>query len=111
MEFSVSLSSFDTAGEFSFDVEFDDCGANEVVINGEIEYALGISTDGANTLLTWGWDGDLEYSGDVEGDCEYNLKGSLSVTAGTNGDPTSVSVQYTGTLCGHDAAAILNATE
>lgn len=111
MKFSVSLSSFDTVGEFSFDVEFDDCGANNLVINGEIEYALGISTDANGSLFTWGWKGDLSYSGEVEGDCEYDMEGSLSVTTGGTGDPTSVSVQYGGTLCGYEADVLLNVTE
>lgn len=109
MEWKVSLSDLGV-NEFGFTVEFNDCNSDGLVIDGEIDYALSLTTDATNTTFAWHWEGDLSYEGRVEGDCEYDMTGRLSVTTGTPGDPTSVDLEYSGTLCGYDAEALLQVT-
>ena len=128
VEVSVSLSDIANAanGDFAYEVGFDDCENQGLTMNGEVKYMFGFATDGATTTLEWGWSGDLEYDGTlatppcavtdctVEGDCEFDMTGRLSVTAGgTEGagtDPTTVEIEYSGNICGHEAGTWLNIT-
>ena len=90
--------------------------------NNKIHYSSN-STAGTNTLLEWGWKGDLSYDGTVdpcleeyaictiEGDCDFDMVGRISVTSGaTETDPSTVEVSYEGDLCGYEAGAWLNVT-
>jgi hypothetical protein len=106
------------ADEFSFDAEAQDCQADGLTMNGEVAYSLGITTSETETTLEWGWDGELSYEGTLEGcegecgvngDCEFELTGSLTASdPDATGNPTSFELEYSGTVCGHEAGAWLN---
>jgi hypothetical protein len=105
-------------GEFGWDAEAQDCQADGLTMNGTVAYSLAVTTSSAETTLEWGWDGKLDYEGTLEGcegecgvngDCEFDLKGSITASnLDTNGNPTSFQLEYSGTVCGHSAGAWLN---
>jgi len=89
-----------TSVDFDYEVLFEDCGEDGVVTNGTIVYASAVETSEAGTLVVLDYDGDLTYSGEVNGECEVALDARVETSA------TSTSVQYTGSYCGHDGQVV-----
>ena len=108
--FQVGEQTTITSLEFALLLNFDECETEDsVTIDGELQYALGMSTDGPTTSLTWGWKGELAYDGNgVEGDCKYDIRGEYTATTGTPESPAGLTLAYSGSACGHDAALTLN---
>lgn len=94
-------------GGFNYTVGYQDCGADGVVINGDLAYDLTVVYDKGSAGTTMTFVGDLDYTGEVRGTCEIDMTGSTSTTWG--GGAFTASVDYQGSICGHDATTTLSA--
>lgn len=87
---------------FDYDLKFNKCATGGVKISGKLNYTLSTRTTPSGSELTWGYNGKLRYSGDIEGTCNIDMIGKYGVSE------TSFSMEYSGTICGNDASAALN---
>lgn len=89
-----------TENEFSFHVVFAGCSAQEVTIDGSLDFATVTSSTSSSFSMTFDYTGSLTWSGDVEGECDIDMTGSLTASeAGSGGS-------FTGTICGEDAGEV-----
>jgi hypothetical protein len=97
----VESESGDATGvEAELAIDYSSCERNGIVIDGTLDYMIDMTSTDQSTNLVYNWDGDLEYSGDVEGNCMIDLRGEID--AGTR-EGASYSYEYSGSICGHDA--------
>lgn len=108
LKYTIPISTLLNPDEFSFVVNFNDCKSDDIKMNGELKYALSLTTTATSMSFSWSWKGDLDYEGAVEGDCEYDMSGSVTVGQAGGASPVDVDVQYSGKMCDHDAAKLLN---
>ncbi len=73
-------------------IEFDGCAADGVVIDGSMTYFASVEPD----LVEASVEGQLEWSGEIEGSCAVDLKASVSKTG------ASASAHVGGSMCGWD---------
>lgn len=90
--------------EADMTVDYRACENNDIVIDGAVNYNLKTETSGDSFKYVYDWDGDLDYSGDVNGSCRIDMTGEM------NFDSSSVSWNYSGTVCGHDAEQTLESS-
>lgn len=89
---------------FSLSTDFAACKSlQNVTIDGNMDYAASIVGSDAGGSVTFSMNGSLDFSGQVDGSCDIDVKFSASGSAGG-----SAGVTYSGSICGHDAAATLN---
>lgn len=101
----VESESGDATGvEAELSIDYSSCERNGIVIDGRLDYMIDMTSSDQSTNLVYTWDGDLEYSGDVEGNCMIDLRGELD--AGTQ-EGASYSYEYSGSICGHDANQVM----
>lgn len=101
----VESESGDATGvEAELFVDYRSCERNGIVIDGTLDYMIDMRSSEQTTNLVYEWDGDLEYSGDVEGNCMIDLRGEID--AGTQ-EGASYSYEYSGSICGHDANQVV----
>ena len=95
-------------GEFDWDVTYDNCGSEGVIIDGTLGFSLDTLSTETEYSLTYTYAGELIYSGDVDGVCVIDMVGGTAV----NTTETSISydVAYKGSICGHDASEALSGT-
>lgn len=85
---------------FSLNTDFAACGTiNSVTIDGGIDYASSVTGSAEAVSVEFSMDGSLSFSGQVEGDCDIDVKFSLSASQGAAGG------SYKGSFCGHDASS------
>jgi len=89
-----------TSVDFDYEVSFKDCAEDGVVTNGIITYKSSVVTSAAGATITLDYDGDLTYSGEVNGECEVTLDASVETSA------SGTHVQYSGKYCGHDGEVL-----
>lgn len=92
--------------EFTFHVTYADCGIQDIVVDGTLDYALNYEGDQNNFAMVYDYNGNLSYSGAVAGACVIDMTGRLDMATG--GGSLSLSMDYEGTICGYDAAETLN---
>ena len=95
------------SANFTLATTFDACSVSGITISGDIDYAASVTVtaDSATTQLTM--NGSLSYEGQVEGGCDWDLTMKVAVS-GVGGGGGSVNAEYSGSICGHKAAATLN---
>lgn len=74
-------------------IEFDKCNVDGVVIDGVLDYSAEVTS----AKVTAAINGDLEYSGDAEGQCTIELAATVT-SGGASVGATSVG----GSMCGYD---------
>jgi len=90
----------------SFWVHFDECKKNGVVISGMMRYDRGYSLRGGALDVTLVWEGDLVWSGAVEGVCQVELEGlaeSNHAVLGRHLIQVGLGADINGSICGLDA--------
>lgn len=94
-------------GDFDWDVDYDACEVDGVVIDGTLRFSLEAERMIGEFSLLYTYRGDLTYSGDVVGTCVVDMTGGAMATREVN--MRSLDIGYSGTICGHDASATLSA--
>lgn len=89
-----------TSVKFDYEVTFSDCEEDGVITNGTIVYRSAVETGEAGTTVVLDYDGDLTYSGEVNGACEVTLDARVETSA------SGTSVAYSGKYCGHDGEVL-----
>lgn len=87
---------------FDLAAEFDACSVNNITISGDLEYSLAVEGTADSVKLKSTMKGSLSYEGQIDGSCDWNLV--ATVAASSDG---SVAAEYSGSICGHEAAATL----
>jgi len=92
-------------GEFALDefyltVNFDGCATQGLKIRGDMEFSGGLETEGNSAEYSFDYLGDLEYKGDIKGDCHIDLHGAAG--GGVEDNSVSASTSFSGEICGHE---------
>ncbi|MBA2665029.1 MAG: hypothetical protein H0U74_22270 [Bradymonadaceae bacterium] len=87
---------------FSYDVSYDGCRSQSVVIDGALGFSLDMKITDSSTSLEYVYNGTLDFSGEASGTCAIDLIGKTS-TSFAGGSDFSYQVSYSGSVCGHDA--------
>lgn len=95
------------SANFTLATTFDACAVSGITITGDLDYAAAVTVtaDSATTQLTM--TGSLSYDGQVDGSCDWDLTMKVATSGVAGGNP-SVNAEYSGSMCGHKAAATLN---
>jgi len=88
--------------DYDYQAEFDKCSADGLTIDGMLDYALSVETTDTTSSLKYTYDGELVWTGNVEGSCEIKMTGSVQAGNG------AASISYDGSICGFDASATLS---
>jgi hypothetical protein len=86
--------------EFIMTVSFDGCVTQGIKMRGDLEFSGGLETEGNTAEYTYDYLGDLEYTGEVEGDCHIDLGGATG--GGYDESSVSASTSFSGEACGHE---------
>ena len=88
--------------EYAYDLTyvFDGCNNGDVTLDGQLNNKGAAAMDDTTVDMSMDFVGTLSFSGEVEGDCEFDLHMAFS-NAGTL--PTAT---FTGTVCGYDVAKL-----
>jgi len=89
------------------DVEFDGCAAEGVVIDGTLHVRTEVTTTETSTTVDVDYDGTLQWSGEIEGSCDLDVEGQIATESA--GDQFEVRVEMSGSVCGADADAVIEA--
>jgi hypothetical protein len=99
--------------DFRLDVEFDECVADDVMIDGSVTLVASVDVDvdidgddGDHAGAAVDWDGDLVLSGDVEGTC--SIDASVRAGALVFDDFAAAGVTVEGHICDHDAELVVH---
>ena len=110
---------------FDYDVDYVDCQPNDDILNGSLDYRAALTSertedeegepDGRETTITYTYDGVILVT-DEEGttrECVVDAQGfataDIEHEAGAE-FRASRSIRYEGTICGHDAESVANAS-
>lgn len=106
-----------TATVFDYDATYDDCADDGDVLNGIVEWSNVVNANvgggvGAEVVVVYSYEGTVAVSGETNGTCDFDIDGSVVVSAGDSGVFVGVShadrTSYQGTLCGYDAEDTLD---
>ena len=89
-----------------YEVEFDGCESQGVIIDGSIDFDIELSYTESKIEYSQAIDGTLTWSGDVAGSCDVKIDGSATVNIGSS----SVQYEYSGEICGQEASKSLAAS-
>jgi hypothetical protein len=101
--------------DFRLDVDFDGCVADDVMIDGTVTLVASVDVDvdidgddgdHAGAAVIVDWDGDLVFSGDVEGTC--SIDASVRAGALVFDDFAAAGVTVEGHICDHDADIVVH---
>lgn len=114
----VSTGGVQTASTFQYVVVYEACSDGENTLDGTVTWTSSQSTDasngGAEVLVLYTYEGAITSSGEANGACDFDVEGRVEVSAGTGGVAVDVTqsgdADYSGTLCGHDADVVLDAS-
>ena len=95
-----------TAIDSDFAVTYDNCMSEDVTIDGTIDYVVSVDLTDTSSSTDFTWKGQLDYSGEVEGNCVIDMTGSSSTSL--TGGSVGLDVSYEGSICGHDATKTLS---
>lgn len=101
---NVTAVANDTGGyaSFNFSTDYASCSFLNITMDGSVDYVASASGTADTAKADFSIDGSLSFSGEVDGDCDFDLTYSLSATQ------NAANISYSGSICGHDAAATLN---
>ncbi len=102
---SLQASSDGGGGQATFDLSTDFAGCKtigNITVDGSMDYAASVTGTADTASVTFAMNGSLSFSGEVDGSCDIDVKISVNATQGAAG------LSYSGSVCGHDAAATLN---
>lgn len=89
---------------FSYEVRFDGCTVDGVILDGRLNYTLetGWDASAAEFDATWDYEGSVDVTGTVEGHCDFSFggTGTAGLEAWTSGLPGA----FDGDACGYEAA-------
>ena len=88
---------------FDYSATFANCSNEGVVIDGSLTFKLVANVSQGAAAVTWNYNGDVTFSGKVNGDCPMALTGSDS------GSSAGVALNYSGTVCGQPSSAVFTA--
>lgn len=93
---------------FSYTVTFEGCKEGGVTVDGTMSWSLTSDWDKDDRVMSleWGFNGEVDFTGEAHGHCSFDFQGSAS-----SDDPDSwVEVDLDaaeGTMCGYDADEVL----
>ncbi len=95
------------ASNVTFDLaaEFTDCSVNGITISGDLDYAVDVETTADTAYVMSTMKGSLTYDGQIDGSCDWNLTMKVAASGAGAG---SVSAEFSGSICGHNAKSTLN---
>lgn len=94
---------------FSYTVEFDGCKEDGITVDGTMSWSLTTDWDKDERVMsmTWGFNGEVDFTGAAHGHCSFDFDGSAS-----SDDPESwvnVDLDHAeGTMCGYEADEVLD---
>ena len=91
---------------FDLTAEFDACAVNGITLTGDLEYAVDVETTAETLYLKSTMKGAMSYEGQLEGSCDWSLTMKIATSSAGAG---TVNAEFSGSICGHDAAATLTA--
>jgi hypothetical protein len=89
------------------DVEFDGCVAEGIAIDGSLHVVASVATSEHAVTVDIDYSGTLQWSGELEGTCDFDVEGHIATE--TAGGDLDVRVELSGTVCGADADAVVEA--
>lgn len=90
--------------EMNFAVDFQDCTENGTTVDGNLDYWSLTVQDDAGLELSMSMEGDLTYSGEVEGSCGMNADIQVSMEFPDfeeGGGEFQIDVEESGSFCGY----------
>lgn len=99
--------SYDNDEKFDLTMAFDGCGADGVVIDGELALHAEVAVSESSTRVSMSYEGDLEWSGAAKGSCAIDMTAMVAVETGH--DSAEVDAEFHGDICGYDADAVVHA--
>jgi hypothetical protein len=94
--------------DFSFNLAFDGCGANDVIIDGVLSMSASVRVSDSSAEIRFDYVGQLELSGAIEATCDIDATGR--VAAETSASGSSAEVSFSGRICGASANAVVKAS-
>lgn len=92
---------------FDLTVAFDGCGADGVVIDGDLALHAEVAVTEGSTRVSMSYEGDLTWSGEANGSCTIDMTAMVAVE--TDNDSAEVDAEFHGDICGYDADAVVQA--
>ena len=92
---------------FDLSVEFENCSADGVVIDGSLALYAKVEVDEHGTRVETSYSGELTWSGAAQGSCGIDM--TASVVVATSDDSSEVDVEFHGEICGYEADAVVHA--
>ena len=97
------VGSYDTDEKFDLTVAFDSCGAEGVVIDGDLALHAEVAVTDDSTRVSVSYEGDLTWSGEAQGSCSIDMTATVAV------ESDEVDAEFHGDICGYDADAVVHA--
>lgn len=101
------------ANDFAMQAMFEDCMDEGVMIGGDLDIVASVGLgdaalpeDGGSGTLFVAYNGHLHLDGDAEGSCEIDV--DVHAPAVSHSDLVGIDVQVEGSVCGHDAYAVIH---
>lgn len=92
---------------FDISLDFDDCSAEGVVIDGSLSMHAEVEVSENSTRVAVSYEGDLKWSGAAEGSC--SIDATMRVAVQSDESSSEVDVEVHGDICGYDADAVVHA--
>lgn len=92
---------------FDVSLDFDNCSAENVVIDGSLSMHAEIEVTENSSRVAVSYDGDLKWSGAAEGSC--SIDATMLVAVQSDASSSEVDVEVHGDICGYDADAVVHA--
>lgn len=90
-----TLHGSDYFASFDYDATFNGCSAQGITMDGDLAYSLDVAETQTGYDMDYSMNGDLEFSGGVEGSCDIELNMTMS-----NGQ-----YEFNGEFCGQSMSA------
>lgn len=103
-----AVGTYDDGMQYDLTVDFDQCGADDVVIDGSLALHAEVAVDEHSTRTSLTYEGDLTWSGGANGSCAIDMTASVAVEV--DGDDADVDAEFHGSICGYDADAVVDAS-
>ena len=91
-----------TDTEMNLTVNYQSCAEDNVTIDGDLSYVYASSTDDSGTTtMSMEMNGQLDFSGDVEGTCALDAAINVTMSVDLEGGSFDIQIDATGNVCGH----------
>lgn len=99
----ANLEELSAVSSFAYELEMVGCTRNGVVIDGFIDFEgeAGASVADLSAEAWFAWRGELEYTGDIEGNCVIDVEASAWAEVGSGGEAS-----FEGRVCGEKVSAL-----